>query len=153
MSEKAYQKTDVEKAVVLERLRSKGFRITRQREQLLDVILESTCTSCKEIYFCAQKKKQKVGLATIYRMINLLEEIGVLQTRNEYQICAPEDTGISSCMIEFENEQKVVLDREKLYQVLEKGMKQCGFANVGPVKCVIVSEGENEKISQQGKRR
>ena len=38
--------------------------------------LQEECTCCKEIYFLASKKDPNIGMATVYRMINLLEEIG-----------------------------------------------------------------------------
>ena len=38
---------------ILERLREQGCRITKQRQLLLDIILQEECTCCKEIYFLA----------------------------------------------------------------------------------------------------
>lgn len=36
---------------IIKKLKEKGFRITRQRRMLLDVILANECSSCKEIFF------------------------------------------------------------------------------------------------------
>lgn len=50
-----YQRTEMQKEMVLQRLREQGCRITKQRQMLLDVILQEDCTSCKEIYYKAVK--------------------------------------------------------------------------------------------------
>lgn len=39
-----------EKETIIRKLRDNGCRITEQRKMILDVILESRCSSCKEIY-------------------------------------------------------------------------------------------------------
>ena len=72
---------------ILERLREQGCRITKQRQLLLDIILQEECTCCKEIYFLASKKDPNIGMATVYRMINLLEEIGALKRKSAYRLC------------------------------------------------------------------
>ena len=47
----AYQRTKMQKDMILERLREQGCRITRQRQMILDIILEEECSCCKEIYY------------------------------------------------------------------------------------------------------
>ena len=61
-------------------------RITKQRLILLDVILEGECGSCKEIYYRASKIDRSIGTATVYRMINTLEEIGAIDRKNMYRV-------------------------------------------------------------------
>jgi Fur family ferric uptake transcriptional regulator len=68
-----------EKEKIIQNLKEHGFRITRQRKMLLDVILEEECTSCKEIYYKVSKIDHSIGAATVYRMMNTLEEIGVIK--------------------------------------------------------------------------
>lgn len=77
---------EMQKELVLQKLREKGCRITKQRRMLLDVILQEECASCKEIYYKAKKEDDSIGIATIYRMINLLEEIGAISRKNMYRI-------------------------------------------------------------------
>lgn len=72
--------------IILEQLRKKKFRITEQRRLLIDVILEDECSSCKEIYYKAVKKDSTVGIATVYRMVKTLEDLGVINRKNLYQI-------------------------------------------------------------------
>ena len=42
-----------EKERIVQKLKDNGCRITKQRLEILDVILEKRCTSCKEIFFYA----------------------------------------------------------------------------------------------------
>ena len=43
----AYQRTQMQKDMIIERLREQGCRITRQRQLILDIILEEECSCCK----------------------------------------------------------------------------------------------------------
>lgn len=75
-----------QKQMIIRQLRENGCRITHQRLVLLDVILGSDCSSCKEIYYKASKVDKNIGFATVYRMINMLEEIGIINRKNLYRI-------------------------------------------------------------------
>lgn len=74
-----------EKERIMEKLKENGCRITKQRKLLLDTILENRCSSCKEIYVQAVKADRTIGMATVYRMVNALEEIGVLSREIVYK--------------------------------------------------------------------
>ena len=63
---------------VLGKLKEKGCRITAQRRLLVRLILENEYSSCKEIYFAAKEKDQKMGMATVYRMVQLLEDMELI---------------------------------------------------------------------------
>lgn len=67
-----------DKERVIQELQSRGKRVTEQRKILIDVILEGRWTCCKEIYYQAVKKDPSIGLATVYRTVSTLEEIGGL---------------------------------------------------------------------------
>ena len=73
------------KQEIIRKLKEKGCRITKQRIVLLDVILGNQCTNCKEIHYLASKKDDSIGIATVYRMVNELESIGVLSRRIVYE--------------------------------------------------------------------
>ena len=75
-----------QKEVIVGKLKDSGCRITKQRLILLDVILEGECGSCKEIYYRASKIDHSIGTATVYRMINTLEEIGAIDRKNMYRV-------------------------------------------------------------------
>jgi Fur family ferric uptake transcriptional regulator len=64
---------------VISLLKDNGFRITKQRKLILDIILSSDGASCKEIYHKVVSKDSTVGTATVYRMIRLLEDVGIIK--------------------------------------------------------------------------
>lgn len=80
-----YQRTQMRKENIIEKLRERGCRITKQRQILLDVILKEECSCCKEIYYKAARRDSKIGMATVYRMMNMLEEIGCCQSARNVQ--------------------------------------------------------------------
>ena len=80
---------DREKERIIAKLKANGCRITKQRMELLDIILENRCSSCKEIFYRASRQDESIGIATVYRMVNALEEIGVGSRRIVYE---PEET-------------------------------------------------------------
>ena len=86
MEATSYRRTDMQKEMVIRKLRERGCRITRQRLMLIDIILEEECSCCKEIYYQVREKDQTVGIATVYRMIKTLEEAGLIDRRNLYRI-------------------------------------------------------------------
>jgi len=74
------------KTYILQELKRNGCRITSQRKILLDVILRDECCSCKEIYYQAAMEDPSIGMATVYRMIKILEDTGLIQRKNMYHI-------------------------------------------------------------------
>ena len=74
------------KTYILQELKRNGCRITSQRKILLDVILRDECCSCKEIYYQAAREDPSIGMATVYRMIKILEDTGRIQRKNMYHI-------------------------------------------------------------------
>lgn len=63
---------------VVRQLKEKGYRITVQRKMLLQIILSNEYSSSKEIYIAAREKDSKVGIATVYRTIQLLEDMELI---------------------------------------------------------------------------
>lgn len=131
-----YEKGGMQRKVIIDRLRQEGCRITRQRKIILDIILEEDCTCCKEIYFLAARQDPNIGIATIYRMINLLEKVGALKRKRAYHIYGNDDCG--SCSIHFDDASSICLEGENLRKVLEKGMECCGFLNERRISNVVV---------------
>ena len=76
-----YRHTLMQKDLIIEKLKERGLRITRQRRILLDIILEGECSCCKEIYYRASALDPKIGVATVYRMVNTLESIGAISRK------------------------------------------------------------------------
>lgn len=71
---------------IISELKSRGYRITKQRRLLIDIILDEECSCCKEIFYRAHDKDSSIGIATVYRMIKTLEEIGAIDRRNMYRV-------------------------------------------------------------------
>ncbi len=71
---------------IIQKLRARGCRITKQRLTILDIILEGDCSSCKEIHYKASKLDPGIGMATVYRMVNSLEEIGAITRKSIYLV-------------------------------------------------------------------
>ena len=71
---------------IIQKLTARGCRITKQRLTILDIILEGDCSSCKEIHYKASKLDPGIGMATVYRMVNSLEEIGAITRKNIYLV-------------------------------------------------------------------
>lgn len=81
-----------QKEQVVQELQKKGKRMTGQREMLLDIILKGDWLNCKDIYYEAKKKDPGLGMATVYRTVSALEEIGVLSRTYQYSFTSQEET-------------------------------------------------------------
>ena len=64
---------------VIEEMRKKGCRITKQWKLIVSIIMNNEFNSCKEIYYRVIKEDPTIGMATVYRMINQLEEMNVIR--------------------------------------------------------------------------
>ncbi len=61
-------------------LKSQGYKLTPQRRAILDIIVasEGNHLTAEEIYDLVKVDCPEIGLATVYRTIMLLEEMGVV---------------------------------------------------------------------------
>ncbi len=61
-------------------LKSKGYKLTAQRECILNIIIENRDKhlTVDEIYKYAYERNKAIGIATVYRSILLFEELGVI---------------------------------------------------------------------------
>ena len=57
-------------------------KLTRQREQILDAFLKNEHITAEQMYRLLNKKDPHIGLATIYRTLNLFCEAGLAQARH-----------------------------------------------------------------------
>lgn len=128
-------KVQMQKDIIIQKLKDEGLRITKQRRMLLDIILEENCACCKEIYYKAVKKDPKIGAATVYRMVNTLENIGAISRRNMYRIVCNEDCDQyeivngqdNECIVEFDDDTVYNLSPQNWNQVIITGLKACGY--------------------------
>lgn len=131
---------EVQKEIILKKLREQGCRITKQRQMLLDVILQEECASCKEIYYKASSIDPDIGAATVYRMVNLLEEIGAISRRNMYKIsCSLSCEKENACVIELNDHTVCQLSAKNWYRVISEGLKACGYVESQKVISVMVN--------------
>ena len=152
---------------ILKKLKDSGYRITKTRIMLLHIVLNEECTSCKELYIKARQCNLEIGLATIYRFINTLEDIGILKRKN-IQTMLPYNTNAPFYEVQKElkqtkkenhqvtlitanSELSIVLEDHTTYhltesewkKVLETGLSACGFSMHKKIATVIMRKGDN----------
>lgn len=133
-----YMPENMQKSAVMDRLRKNGCRVTKQREVLIDIILQEECISCKEIYILAVKRDPRIGLATVYRMIRALEEVGALQRKNIYHIYSHEYMEPQKYLVKLENNDVLELDQKTFTQIVERGMRAGGQSGGKKIKQVLI---------------
>ena len=139
LDSRGYHRTKMQKESIIQKLKGRGCRITKQRLMLLDIILNEECSCCKEIYYRAVKFDSNIGSATVYRMINLLEEIGAITRNNMYKIACGEECHVDeACHIELSNHEMVILSGSNWNKVIREGLKACGYIDTAEVKNVTV---------------
>lgn len=67
-----------------EQLKLKGYKLTPQRRAVVNMVIENKGShlTAEELYDLVKKDCPEIGLATVYRTIQLLEEIGLLSKLN-----------------------------------------------------------------------
>ena len=110
-----------------DRLKEMGCKLTMQRRSVLDVLLEHSNDhlSTEEIYDIVKVKFPEIGLATVYRTVQLFEEMGIVDRLNFDDGCsrfelASDDTVhhhhhliCEACSKVFEVENELLDDIEK----------------------------------------
>lgn len=135
--DRRYLRTQMQKENIIQKLKERGCRITKQRLMLLDIILEEDCSCCKEIYYKASRLDDKIGTATVYRMVNTLEEIGAISRKNMYKVSCSMDCAADcghACTIELEDGSKLQFSEQKMSQIIQSGLVACGYAVEHSVK-------------------
>ena len=131
-----YYRTQMQKDRIVERLKENGCRITKQRMVLMDVILSGNCSSCKEIYYKASKIDPKIGTATVYRMVNLLEEIGAISRVNLYEVTYVTEKRPEEHVIELDDSSVRVFSETEWTRVIERGLRAGGYIDRQNVRTV-----------------
>lgn len=140
-----YQRTQMQKEMIIEKLKEQGCRITKQRLILLSIILENECTCCKEIYYKATKEDHRIGMATVYRMINILEEIGAISRKNMYKVACSDECEIENvCTVKLDDNSIHHLSAKKWISVIKEGLKACGYTKEQNVLAVTVKQYESD---------
>lgn len=120
-------------------LKKQGFRITKQRKIIIDIILKEPCSCCKEIYVMASKKDDGIGIATVYRTVDALEKAEILKRKVSYQLCRQNKRKYSGyLLIELEDGSAVKLDDATVKKMIEQGMKEWGMSEGKRIKEVFL---------------
>ena len=67
---------------VFQNLRSKGLRVTPQREKILQIFMDlqdGTHLSAEDLFKVLEKKNENISLATTYRTLKILSQFGYLR--------------------------------------------------------------------------
>lgn len=140
------QETRMQREMILNKLRERGCRITKQRLNLIDIILRNECSSCKEIFYKALAQDDKLGVATVYRMVNLLEDIGAISRKNMYRVAYSEEcTMENACTILLDDGTVYHLSAKKWNKVINEGLKSCGYMNNQKIEAVSIKQCECDK--------
>lgn len=61
-------------------LKEKGYKFTNQRKHVFEVVTENEGNhlNSQEVYELVKKKYPEIGVATVYRTLSLLEEMGLI---------------------------------------------------------------------------
>ena len=125
---------------ILAELKRNGFRITNQRKLLVDIILSDECSCCKEIYYKAVHEDPSIGIATVYRMVKTLEDIGAIDRKNLYRISCGENCEFQdSCVLVLKNKEKVTLSMEDFREAVNEVLRRKGYREDEKVETVILN--------------
>jgi len=64
-----------------EKLSERGYKMTPQRKEILKIFVENSDghhMSAEDVYEILQREGSEIGLATVYRALDLLSELGIL---------------------------------------------------------------------------
>lgn len=129
------------RAWIIEALRERGFRLTPQRKLILDVILEDECCSCKEIHYKVLQKDVTIGIATVYRMVNTLEDLGAIDRKNLYHITLENlEDGPCRQVVLIDDNQVIHLEKGEWYRLLLDSLKMKGYLKDECLSIVIKKE-------------
>ena len=131
---------------ILAELKRNGFRITNQRKLLVDIILSDECSCCKEIYYKASMKDSGIGMATVYRMINMLERIGAISRKNLYRISCDRQCDVKEAYtVELSDHTICQVPPHMWNNIVRAGLKEYGYiadqevAQIMPQACEKLS--------------
>lgn len=137
----------MQRDIILAKLRDRGCRITKQRLGLIDIILANECSSCKEIFYKAMEQDNTLGVATVYRMVNLLEDIGAISRKNMYKVAYSENcTMEEACTVVLDDGTVHRLSAGKWNSVIRAGLSSCGYLEGQRVSSVSVKPCECERL-------
>ena len=138
----SYQSAHMQKEQAIEELRKQGYRITKQRKILIDIILGQNCSCCKEVYILAIKKDPGIGIATVYRTIDALEKIGALKRSAAYELCEHNNKVCNCCVVRLDDDTTIQVEYSLIEKMIEQGIQECGLNGGRKVKSITLIQSE-----------
>lgn len=132
-----------------EDLKKKGYKLTPQRRSIVDTIIdnEGQHLTAEEIYDKVKKSCPEIGLATVYRTILLLEELGVISRLDlndgcsRYEIIHSDETHrhhhlicntchkVSEVQDDLLEELEVGIEKQYKFKILDHSVKFYGICD------------------------
>ena len=127
---------------IFARLKENGLRLTEQRKIIVDIIVNEEYSCCKEVYFLAHKKDSSIGIATVYRMLNVLEDVGAISRKNiQKTSCSGRCCDMKGgCTVVTDQSKQIILSEEDLQEALKYIMEKNGYDKVEEIKAVLVNQ-------------
>lgn len=152
------QVVNVDMNVLKEDLKQKGYKLTPQRRAIVDTIIEKEGEhlTAEEIYDEVKKNCPEIGLATVYRTILLLEELGVIckldlndgcsryeivhkdENHRHHHLVCNECRGVVEVQDDLLEELEDVIEKSYAFKILDHSVKFFGVCE----KCQ--SENKNK---------
>ncbi len=135
-------------------LRQQGVRLTEGRELLLEILHEHNGShlTVEELYMYAYEENPSIGMATVYRTVDLLVKMGIAQKfefgegKARYELVPkPDEPGHHHHLI-CNNCKKIInyddfMEEEKHYlQIVEKGLENRYNFNIVDHKIMFMGE-------------
>ncbi len=125
---------------ILTKLKEKGLRLTEQRKLIVEIIANEQYSCSKEIYILAHKRDESIGIATVYRMLNVLEEIGAVSRKNlQKAACLGRCCDMSGGCTVVTESKKIILSEEDLQEALKYIMEKNGYEKAEEIRAVLVN--------------
>lgn len=128
---------------IILKLKEKGLRMTEPRRLIVSIVANEEFSCCKEVYFLAHKKNPNIGVATVYRMLNILEEIGAVKKKNiQKATCTGRCCDMKGgCTVVTEKSREIILSESDVEEALKYIMEKNGYAGVEEIKAILVNHG------------
>lgn len=127
------RRSDAAAAGFLEKLKDRGLRLTAQREVLFRVIAESleVPSTVQDIWTKTRDLDPSIGIATVYRTINLLGEMGLVNViylnEGEFRLEMPERKLHVSAFCRHCGTLFPLEEKEKKQVLLEQWLEEAGL--------------------------
>lgn len=164
------QEKEEKKKQIMQELKERGFRTTRQRDLIVNVVLEKVneTPGIQELLSYAQAEDPTIGMATIYRTVEVLVQMGYLSLVDQsegFNRITLADGGIKihafcrNCgkNIDIPEEGKIAdivseLAKQKGFKLLPQAFRICGICSVCQGK-MNDEELKNPPIFNRGRGR